>query len=90
MALIPEKENPQVPQVASDYNFISLLSLLQLFFFQATVTQQFQPTQQMAIAPGNRNVKNLPVDSNGERDWSFGLLSCCGDCGACKYCTLNR
>jgi hypothetical protein len=37
------------------------------------------------VISGNRNVMNLPKDSNGKRAWSFGLLSCCGDCGACKY-----
>ena len=26
-----------------------------------------------------------PLDSNSKRAWSFGLLSCCGVCGACKY-----
>lgn len=30
-------------------------------------------------------MKNLPLDSNGKRGWSFGLLGCCGDCNACKY-----
>ena len=46
MALIPEKENPQVPQVASDYNFISLLSLLQLFFFRQPLPSNFsQPNR---------------------------------------------
>ena len=45
----------------------------------------------MAIAGGNRNVKNLPRDADGKRAWSFGLLGCCGDCGACKYPeTLRR
>ena len=34
---------------------------------------------------GSRNLKNLPLDSNGQRDWSFGLLSCCEDCNTCKY-----
>ena len=46
------------------------------------------PVPQMAIAStqvGNRNVKNLPLDIDGKRPWSFGLLSCCGDRGACKY-----
>ena len=43
----------------------------------------------MAI-PGNRNVKNLPLDADGKRGWSFGLLSCLGDCGACKYLELLK
>ena len=38
----------------------------------------------MTIA-GNRNVKNLPLDSDGKRAWSYGLLSCFGDCRTCKY-----
>ena len=42
------------------------------------------PVPQMAIT-GNRNVKNLPLDSDGKRPWSFGLLSCFGDCRTCKY-----
>ena len=38
----------------------------------------------MAIT-GNRNVKNLPLDSDGKRAWSFGYLSCCEDWRACRY-----
>ena len=38
-----------------------------------------------ATGSGNRNVKNLPLDIDGKRAWNFGLLSCFGDCNACKY-----
>ena len=60
-----------------------------LLFFQywlwCKVTQP-TPVPQMAItSTGNRNVKNLPLDSDGKRPWSFGMLSCFGDCGTCKY-----
>ncbi|KAF9560042.1 PLAC8-domain-containing protein [Agrocybe pediades] len=46
---------------------------------------QPQPTQQMILPPGggNRNAKNLPVDSEGKRAWSFGLMDCFGDMNTC-------
>ncbi|KIM42590.1 hypothetical protein M413DRAFT_444295 [Hebeloma cylindrosporum] len=45
--------------------------------------------QPQAVAPmvipgsGNRNVKRLPYDQHGKRDWSFGLCSSCGECSKC-------
>ncbi|KAF8524477.1 PLAC8-domain-containing protein [Gautieria morchelliformis] len=41
------------------------------------------PTPQMMVAGGNRNVKNLPFNAAGEREWSNGFCSCCDDCGTC-------
>ncbi|KDQ60390.1 hypothetical protein JAAARDRAFT_125936 [Jaapia argillacea MUCL 33604] len=32
---------------------------------------------------GNRNVKNLPFDANGQREWSNGICGCFGDVGTC-------
>jgi len=32
---------------------------------------------------GNRNAKNLPVNSSGKRNWSHGICGCCGACGTC-------
>ncbi|CAA7268707.1 unnamed protein product [Cyclocybe aegerita] len=47
-------------------------------------TAQPQPTVPMSIpGAGNRNVKNLPLDAEGKRDWSFGLLDCLGDISTC-------
>ncbi|PVG00811.1 PLAC8-domain-containing protein [Serendipita vermifera] len=37
----------------------------------------------MGSGGGNRNVKNIPFDSKGEREWSNGLCSCFGDCLTC-------
>ncbi|EJD54786.1 PLAC8-domain-containing protein [Auricularia subglabra TFB-10046 SS5] len=44
---------------------------------------QMQPTIAMHPNGGNRNAKNLPLNSSGEREWSNGLCSCFGDCGTC-------
>ena len=46
---------------------------------------QPEPIPLMSVLYGNRNAKNLPLDSNGKRGWSFGLLSCYGACATCKY-----
>jgi Cys-rich protein (TIGR01571 family) len=46
---------------------------------------QPQPTQAMSVGGtggGNRNVKNLPVQSDG-REWSNGLCDCCDEPGTC-------
>ncbi|KAK2464728.1 hypothetical protein APHAL10511_003304 [Amanita phalloides] len=32
---------------------------------------------------GNRNVRNLPRDARGRREWSFDLCNCFDDCGTC-------
>lgn len=46
--------------------------------------QQPQAVPQMTtVSGGNRNARNLPLDANGERDWSNGLCSCFGDFGTC-------
>ena len=60
---------------------------MQPTMMQPTMMQptMMQPNPVPQMDAGNRNVKNLPYDSNGKRDWSFSLLGCCGDCGACKY-----
>jgi hypothetical protein len=34
------------------------------------------------VAGGNRNAKNMPVDSDG-REWSHGLYGCCSEVGTC-------
>ncbi|KAF8972043.1 PLAC8 family-domain-containing protein [Flammula alnicola] len=44
---------------------------------------QPQATAQMTIPAGNKNVKGLPVDNEGKRDWSFGILDCFGDVNKC-------
>ncbi|KIM42593.1 hypothetical protein M413DRAFT_444299 [Hebeloma cylindrosporum] len=51
---------------------------------QAGMNVQPQAVAPMAIAGGgNRNVKQLPYNNDGKRDWSFGLLDCLGDCNKC-------
>ncbi|KAK2464731.1 hypothetical protein APHAL10511_003307 [Amanita phalloides] len=48
------------------------------------VQQQPMPVVGMSVVgSGNRNVKNLPRDATGRREWSFGLCSCFDDCGTC-------
>ncbi|KAL5498730.1 hypothetical protein ACEPAH_2085 [Sanghuangporus vaninii] len=44
-------------------------------------------TMQPAPAPGMdiRNVKGIPRDGNGEREWSHGCSDCFGDCGTCLF-----
>jgi len=37
----------------------------------------------MTASGGNRNVRNLPYDATGQREWSYGLLGCCGDIKTC-------
>lgn len=32
---------------------------------------------------GNRNALNKPVQSNGLRDWSFGIFDYFSECGTC-------
>jgi len=51
------------------------------------VIQQPLPVMGMT-APGvggNRNVKNLPRNAIGKREWSFGLFSCFDDFGTCAF-----
>ncbi|EJD37523.1 PLAC8-domain-containing protein [Auricularia subglabra TFB-10046 SS5] len=48
---------------------------------------QMQPTPMMHQNGGNRNAKNLPLDSHGEREWSEGICGCCGAFGTCIYAT---
>ncbi|KAG8755061.1 hypothetical protein FRC14_004390 [Serendipita sp. 396] len=52
-------------------------------------TQQPTATPGMHVGGGggNRNVKNMPYDSNGKRDWSNGTFSCFGDCMTCCVAT---
>ncbi|PPQ85919.1 hypothetical protein CVT25_014796 [Psilocybe cyanescens] len=53
---------------------------------KGNVLQSTQPQAgpQMVInGGGNRNALNLPVDNEGKRDWSFGLLDCFGDMNKC-------
>jgi hypothetical protein len=35
-------------------------------------------------AGGNRNAKNLPIKSDGKRDWSHGLFGCFDSFGTCQ------
>ncbi|KAL5476751.1 hypothetical protein ACEPAI_2937 [Sanghuangporus weigelae] len=44
-------------------------------------------TMQPAPAPGMdiRNVKGVPRDGNGEREWSHGCSECFDDCGTCFF-----
>ncbi|TFK59457.1 PLAC8-domain-containing protein [Pluteus cervinus] len=45
----------------------------------------------MSIQPGgggNRNLKNLPYDAQGLREWSFEILDCCGDSETCLAALL--
>ncbi|KAJ8701307.1 hypothetical protein PTI98_000109 [Pleurotus ostreatus] len=49
----------------------------------AQVFYQPQAMPAMVVVPGgggNRNAKNLPMDSDG-REWSHGLCDCCSDVG---------
>ncbi|KAF9037077.1 PLAC8 family-domain-containing protein [Panaeolus papilionaceus] len=46
------------------------------------IQTQPQATPPMNIG-GYRNVKNLPVNANGKRDWSFGLFGCMSDINTC-------
>ncbi|KAF8467960.1 PLAC8-domain-containing protein [Russula ochroleuca] len=39
------------------------------------VNSQPQGTAPMLVG-GNRNARNFPIDSDGRRDWSYGLLDC--------------
>ncbi|KAF8801119.1 PLAC8-domain-containing protein [Phlegmacium glaucopus] len=51
---------------------------------KGTHSTQPVPVAEMTLpTPGNRNVLNLPLDSEGKRPWSFGLLSCLGDFNKC-------
>ncbi|KAH9478037.1 Cell number regulator 7 [Psilocybe cubensis] len=46
-------------------------------------TQQPMANPGMQVHGGNRNANNVPVSSDGTRDWSHGLFDCCGDAGTC-------
>ncbi|KAF8638769.1 hypothetical protein AX17_001965 [Amanita inopinata Kibby_2008] len=52
---------------------------------EETVVSQPRPVQGMVVpqSGGNRNVKNLPLDNEGKRDWSFGLFDCFDDAATC-------
>jgi len=41
--------------------------------YQQPISTQLQPTIGMHPQGGNRNSKNVPVKSNGRRDWSNGV-----------------
>ncbi|KIJ93212.1 hypothetical protein K443DRAFT_684660 [Laccaria amethystina LaAM-08-1] len=42
------------------------------------------PQKEMVVEKGgNRNAKNIAVDDDGLREWSFGLFSCCGQPRLC-------
>jgi hypothetical protein len=41
-----------------------------------------QGTAPMLVG-GNRNARNFPIDSDGRRDWSYGLLDCFDRRGLC-------
>lgn len=46
---------------------------------------EVQPQPQMQMnSHHNRNPLNKPLDKFGERDWNYGLCSCCSSCGTCK------
>ena len=65
----------------------TILSFFWYWLWYKVTTHQPSPVPQMAVtvtSTGNRNVKNLPLDFDGKRPWNFGLLSCFGDCNACK------
>ncbi|EAU82268.2 hypothetical protein CC1G_08880 [Coprinopsis cinerea okayama7 len=47
------------------------------------VYTQPPPTAPMNMGGGNRNVRGLPYDANGQREWSHGLLGCFGDIKTC-------
>ncbi|KAF8812783.1 hypothetical protein BYT27DRAFT_7251704 [Phlegmacium glaucopus] len=56
---------------------------------RGTHSTQPVPVAEMTLpTPGNRNVLNLPLDSEGKRPWSFGLLSSCEGFNKCcvAYC----
>lgn len=44
---------------------------------------------QMHTNGGNKNVKKLPVNHKGEREWSHDLTDCPGDCKTCKFKVVN-
>ncbi|KIL64764.1 hypothetical protein M378DRAFT_186648 [Amanita muscaria Koide BX008] len=37
---------------------------------------------------GNRNVKNIPFNPSGKREWSHGLCDCFADFGTCCFAYL--
>ncbi|KAF8630816.1 hypothetical protein AX15_002715 [Amanita polypyramis BW_CC] len=53
--------------------------------YATVVMQQPLPVIGMTVASGggNRNVKNLALNAQGRREWSFGLCDCFDDCGTC-------
>lgn len=62
-----------------------VLAILTVHYQNLNTTQPV-PVPQMAVpTPGNRNVLNLPLDAEGKRPWSFGLLSCLGDINKCSF-----
>ena len=47
---------------------------------------QLPAQKEMAVEKGgNRNAKNIFVDDDGLREWSFGLFSCCGQPHLCAF-----
>ena len=57
---------------------------------QRVYSAQPLPSATMVVAPGgggNRNAKNMPVDSEG-RDWSHTKCGCLEDCSTCTSTNL--
>ena len=52
------------------------------------VAKQPKPKADMVIK-GNRNVRNIPVQANGTRDWSDGICDCCGHTGNGGTCECS-
>lgn len=69
----PYNSMPQQPQQQQSY------------MGEKFVQQQPQGMPGMGIGmAGNRNAKNMPVDADGSREWSYGLCDCFSDCGTCE------
>jgi hypothetical protein len=86
----PQLPQPQSPPAA--YNQQQQQQFQPQYQQERGFNPQSQPqpypvmqTSQPVAVPGMdvRNVKNLPRNANGEREWSNGLCDCCGDCGTC-------
>ena len=58
---------------------------------QGEKTEQPQATPAMTVSGGgSKNAKNVPVNSEGKREWSHGLFDCFADCSVCKFdCLLQ-
>jgi len=57
---------------------------------QQPQTSQPQPVASMSIPPGgNRNVRDLPYDEEGKREWSHDLFDCLGDVDTCALGILD-